>query len=95
MSGGFEWDSDKAVGNLKKHGVSFEAAMHVFDDVFALDRPDTSMDYGEDRFAITELANGVVLTAVYTERDDRIRLISARKATKHEEIEYYNSQTQE
>jgi len=91
----FEWDKDKAASNLQKHEVSFEAARRIFDDAFALDRLDASMDYGEDRFAITGLVNCVVLTAIYTERDERIRLISARKATKHEEVEYYNSQAQE
>ena len=95
MASGFEGDNDKAAGNLRKHGVSFEAATRIFDDVFALELPDRSMDYDEARFAITGFVNGVVMTAIYTERDERIRLISARKATKHEEVEYYNSQAQE
>lgn len=95
MNGDFEWDNNKAATNLKKHGVSFEAASRIFDDAFALDRLDMSMEYGEDRFAITGLVNGIVLTAIYTEQDGRIRLISARRATRHEEVEYYDSQAQE
>ncbi len=91
----FEWDEDKAESNLKKHGVSFEAARLIFDDIFALDRLDTTMDYGEDRFVITGLVNGVLLTAAYTERNERTRIISARKATANEEREYYRSQTEE
>ena len=52
------------------------------------------MDYGEDRYLITGLVNDVVLTVAYTERNGRTRLISARKASKREEREYHDSQTQ-
>ena len=90
----FEWDDAKADSNLAKHGISFEAACGVFGDVFALDRVDNTVDYGEERYLITGLANGVVLTVAYTERNGRTRLISARKATKREEQEYHDSQTQ-
>ncbi len=90
----FEWDDAKAEGDLAKHGVSFEAACRVFGDVYALDRVDNSMDYGEDRYLITGLVNDVVLTVAYTERNGRTRLISARKASKREEQEYHDSQTQ-
>ncbi len=91
----FEWDNAKAESNLKKHAVDFEAASRVFDDVYALDRPDATMDYGEERFVITGMVNGVVLTVAYTERNGCTRIISARKATAHEEREYYGSQTEE
>lgn len=90
----FEWNDAKAEGNLQKHGVSFEAACRIFDDVVALDRVDTTTDYGEDRYLITGLVNDVLLTAAYTERNGRTRIISARKATKREEREYHGSQTQ-
>ena len=63
----FEWDAAKAESNLEIHGVSFEAARCVFDNVFV----------------------------VYTERGERTRIISARKATKHEQTEYDRSQTAE
>lgn len=90
----FEWDDAKAESNLKKHSVSFKAALGIFDDISALERLDTSMPYGEDRFVITGMVNGVALTAVYMERNGRTRIISARKATRREEREYYRNQTE-
>ncbi|HLQ50066.1 MAG TPA: BrnT family toxin [Terriglobales bacterium] len=93
--GEFEWDALKAQGNLAKHGVSFEAARLVFDDVFALERLDVGGERAEVRYVTTGMANGVVLTVVYIERGERIRIISARKATRHEQEEYYRSQTAE
>lgn len=89
----FEWDDDKAQSNLAKHNVSFELACSVFDDVFAFDSSDADSDSGETRFVVIGLTNRIVLTVVYTERADQIRIISARRATKHEEKEYYRSQT--
>ena len=60
----------------------------MFDDAFALELFDFESQPGE-------IVDGVVLTVVYTEREERLRIISARKATKHEEREYYRSQTAE
>jgi uncharacterized DUF497 family protein len=88
---GFEWDDDKAQGNLAKHGISFEDARLVFRDVFASERPDVVGSDGEQRYITTGQGNGVLLTVVYTERNERIRIISARKATKHEQRDYYRS----
>jgi len=80
----FKWDPDKAAKNLRKHGVSFDDAVAVFTDEHAIDEPDVDPD--EERFRITGMSPAVgVLVVIYTERDrDRIRIISARKATKHE-----------
>ena len=89
----FEWDEVKARRNLAKHGVSFEAARLVFDDLFAIERLDSGGESVEVRYVITAMANSVLLTVVYTERGDRIRIVSARKATRHEQEEYYRSQT--
>ena len=91
----FEWDAAKAESNLVKHGVSFEAARCVFDDVFAFERSDFDSGPGEIRYVITGMVNDVILTVVYTERGDRTRIISARRATKHEQEKYYRSQTAE
>jgi uncharacterized DUF497 family protein len=91
----FEWDGAKARSNLAKHGVSFEVASRTFDDVFALDRLNVGGEPGETRYAITGMVNGILLTVVYTERGDRIRILSGRKATTHEEREYYQSQAAE
>jgi uncharacterized DUF497 family protein len=67
----------------------------VFDDVFALDRFDAGSGHGEARYIITGVVNGILLTVVYTERGERTRIISARKATRYEQREYYDSQTAE
>jgi uncharacterized DUF497 family protein len=91
----FEWDSAKAESNFEKHGVSFEAARCVFDDVFAFERCDVDSEPGAIRYVITGMVNDVILTVVYAERGDRTRTISATKATKHEQTGYYRSQTAE
>jgi uncharacterized protein len=93
----FEWDAVKAESNLKVHGVSFEVAKTVFEDAFAIARLDDRQDYGEQRFVIFGMAEGhALLFVAYTERDDRIRIISARKVTKHEQDRYFreNSSTE-
>ncbi|MEH1822779.1 MAG: BrnT family toxin [Nostoc sp.] len=85
----FEWDKDKAVVNWQKHGVSFEEAIGAFRDPFAVERVDDRMDYGEERINLIGIYNGIILHVTYTERSDLIRLISARRATKHERENYY------
>ena len=91
----FECDAAKAQNNLAKHLVGFEAARRVFDDAFALDRLDIGSRGGEVRYVITGMVDGALLTVVYTERGERTRIISARRATKHAQREYYRSQTSE
>ncbi len=80
----FEWDPAKAATNLRKHRVAFQDAASVFDDDRAIIEDDP--DPHEERFRITDLSSaGRLLFVVYTERGgDRIRIISARRATKHE-----------
>ena len=90
-----EWDHIKAQSNLAKHAVSFETACRVFNDIFASDHLDLDSEPGEIRYVITGMVNSVLLTVIYTEREDRIRIISARKATNHEQREYNRSQTAE
>lgn len=87
----FEWDDEKARANLTKHKVSFEAARAVFDDPNAIDELDDGDDYGEERSNRTGMVNGILLTATYTERDDRFRIISARRATRREQENYFGS----
>ena len=85
----FEWHDAKADVNLATHGVSFELAQTVFRDPFAVERLDDRENYGEARFVIIGMARGEVLLFVaYTEREDRIRVISARRATTHEQDDY-------
>jgi uncharacterized DUF497 family protein len=89
----FEWDDLKAEANLKKHGISFREARRVFDDIFALVEEDRSADFAEERFLATGMVGDTLLVVVYTERSSRVRLISARRATGHEQRRYYSSQT--
>jgi uncharacterized DUF497 family protein len=91
----FEWYAAKAVSNLRKHGIAFNDALLVFDDLFAIHDFDVDAGYGEQRIIVTGLVNGTLLTVVYTERGERTRLISARKATRNEQLRYYRRQTQE
>lgn len=84
----FEWDENKAIANLRKHRVDFVDAVRVFRDIGATHVLDETMHYGEDRFKVTGSVDGWVLVVIYVERLDRIRLISARKATRREEIDH-------
>lgn len=83
----FEWDPKKAQSNYSKHGVDFEMATQVFDDPHALFLYDES--HGEERFTIIGRVGTAVLFVVYTERNSRNRIITARRATRHEEDAYY------
>ena len=86
----FEWHEAKAATNLRAHGVSFELAQTVFKDPFAVERLDDREDYGEERFVIIGTAEGeIVLFVAYSEREGRIRIISARRATQHEQDDYF------
>jgi uncharacterized DUF497 family protein len=89
-----EWNAAKAEANLRTHGVSFELAKTVFNDPFAIERLDDREDYGEQRFVIVGQAAGPVLLFVaYTEREERIRIISARRATQNEQDDYFTQNT--
>lgn len=86
----FEWDEAKAEANWQLHGVSFELAQTVFADPFSIERIDDREDYGEERFVMIGMAEGqIILFVAYTERENRIRLISARRATSHEQEDYF------
>ena len=90
----FDWHDAKADANLQSHGVSFDLAMTVFSDPFAVERLDDREDYGEERFVIIGMAEGnVVLFVAYTEREERIRMISARRATQYEQDDYFRQST--
>jgi uncharacterized DUF497 family protein len=86
----FEWHGAKAEANLRTHGVSFDLAKSVFKDPFALEWLDDREDYGEERFVMIGMAEGhVLLFVAYTEREQRIRIISARRVTQYEQDEYF------
>lgn len=85
----FEWDEEKAEINLRKHKVDFQEAKSVFGDPFSItiDDPDHSKE--EQRFIdIGTSASGKLLVIVYTERENKIRIISCRKATHMERRKY-------
>lgn len=87
----FEWDDDKAARNLVKHGVSFDEALSVFGDDAALTFTDTDHSGTEDRSRTYGRSNkGRLLVVVHTERRQGVRIISARKATRHEKAIYEN-----
>ncbi len=92
MKLGFEWHKAKAEANLRRHGVSFDLAKTAFKDPFAIERVDDRADYGEVRFVMIGMAEGSMLLFVaYTERknSERIRIISARRATQYEQDDYF------
>ena len=84
----FEWDEAKRQANLAKHGIDFADVEPLFDEP-TVTTLDERFDYGEERFVTFGLLNGMVLTVVHTETDTVIRLISARKAAKNEEKNYF------
>jgi uncharacterized protein len=85
----FDWDDIKAAENVRNHGLSFAQATLAFRDPFAVEWIDLREDYGEERIILLGMAGDHVLTVVYTGRADRIRIISARQATKNEQDLYY------
>jgi len=87
----FEWNTAKAVTNIKKHGVSFEEAKSVFFDDFSVQFFDQNNSDTEERFLMLGMSNETNLLLIcHCERDDgnTIRIISARKATKNESKHY-------
>lgn len=95
----FEWDPAKAKSNERKHGVTFEEATRVFDDPYAVFRPNGVVG-GEFRWDVLGVAAGVtVLFIVHTVKDsgeeqrEMVRIISARIATRKEQILYGQNRT--
>lgn len=86
----FEWDEEKAKINFKKHRIPFETAAKVFLDENRIEIYDEAHSIEEDRYITIGLA-GEVLFVVYTQRQSRIRLISARLATARERKVYYGN----
>ena len=89
----FEWDATKAAANLSKHGVSFDEAASIFADANALDGPDIGHSTQEDRFLrLGQSVLGHILMVAYTLRSSsdgpKIRIISARRASRKERAAY-------
>jgi uncharacterized DUF497 family protein len=85
----YGWDAEKAKANLRKHDVSFEEAATVFLDPLALTFPDPLHSSGEEREIIVghSIMHQIVFVS-HCQRDDRMRIISARKATRRERKQY-------
>jgi uncharacterized protein len=81
----FEWNPDKAAINLSKHNVSFQEATTVFNDSLSVTFPDPEHSIGESRYVIIGVSGfGQLLVVSHTDRENRTRIISARKATRPE-----------
>jgi uncharacterized DUF497 family protein len=89
----FEWDSRKAKSNLRKHGVSFDEACTVFGDSLAVIFPDEYHSDGEEREIIVgcSILDRLLLVSFVERSTDRVRIISARKATRREHKDYDES----
>ena len=83
----YEWDEEKERVNIKKHGIDFDTASLVFEDYDSIVWHDESHSEDEERYNILGMVNDV-LFVVYTERREKIRIISARLATKPERRRY-------
>jgi uncharacterized DUF497 family protein len=85
----FEWDEEKAASNLEKHGISFQEASTIFMDSLSSTISDPLHSFGEQRFVtIGESTEREILVVVHTQRDSKIRIISAREATRRERQHY-------
>lgn len=85
----FEYDAEKQVANLCKHGIDLRDAAYVFWDMRRLDVADSRKDYGEERRIAVGCVEDRIWVVVYTRRADAIRLISARKANEREQKRYH------
>jgi uncharacterized protein len=83
----FEWDEAKRISNLRKHGIDFADIPTIFDkDTLTFE--DTRCEYGEQRFVVYGMLQYVIVVVVYTDREQNIRIISARRASNYEQRIY-------
>ncbi len=84
----FAWDEKKRRSNILNHGFDFVDAKEVFEGItFTFE--DDRFEYGEERFITLGLLKGTIVVIAHTEKGNEIRLISMRKATKHEQKIYF------
>lgn len=84
----FEWDENKDSTNSEKHGITFLEAIAVFLDPFVLEEDSTRPEYGEVRRKAVGNVRGRMVTVIFTLREDRRRIISARRARPDERQRY-------
>lgn len=88
----FEWDENKRVTNIRKHGIDFLDVESVFEsDTVIIE--DNRFDYGERRWLALGLLRGRVVVVVYTQRNSIFRIISIRKGSKYEQRTYFEQIT--
>ncbi len=87
----FEWDDVKDTANYAKHGITFLEASAVFLDPHSIEEDSTRPEFGEERRKAIGSVGGRVVALIYTLRNDRRRLISARRARPNERREYNQS----
>ncbi len=85
----FEYDPIKSEQNKNKHGIDFEHAQRLWEDIDRIETP--AKDLNERRNALVALYNGKLWTAIFTYRNDRVRLISVRRSRTEEQRLYYES----
>ena len=86
----YEWDNGKAAANLQKHGVGFKNTIAALEDTNRIEEIDTRFVYDEERIQVIGMARGRVLFVIVTlPGEDTCRIISARKATRHEQDRYH------
>lgn len=91
----YEWDDAKAGDNVRKHSIRFEQAVEACEDQFAVVDFDDSEDYDEDRYVLIGHTSIDLLMVVYTERNERRRIISARKSNSYERRKYRRAMEEE
>lgn len=90
----YEWDTAKAAENRRKHGIAFADAIPAIEDPSRLEEIDARFEYGE-RTRVIGMAIGNVLFVITTTRgDETCRIVSARRATRHEQDRYYANHRQ-
>jgi hypothetical protein len=85
----FEWDVEKGAINWRVHGVAFDHAIKAIGDAFSVEWIDDREAYDEERINLLGMCDGALLHVTYTERGTRIRIISARRATRNEQDHYF------
>lgn len=81
----FEWDTEKALENERKHGVTFTEAEQAFEDFYGIETPDDEHSTADEtRFKMIAMSGLRILFVVYTMQEEKYRIISAREAEKHE-----------
>jgi len=88
----FEWDENKRLANLEKHGIDFTVALLVFEDENRINYVDDRKSYGETRIrTVGKIKNELIASVISTDRNGNTRIISARRANQKEREDYYGN----